>query len=106
MAFICAVGCGTPQVNPLVGWHSCSSQDPGKFDNAIQSDYRDYIHKLSPEDRKILDNDIWFYEDGAGQQAVKISIPLNGTRWEHVLIYDKNLKRIKTIKYTSGHYRC
>jgi hypothetical protein len=28
---------------------------------------------------------------------------LNHTHWEHVLVYNKDNKRIKTIKYVSGH---
>jgi hypothetical protein len=30
---------------------------------------------------------------------------LNGTAWNHVLIYDKDNKRVKVIKYVGYHYR-
>jgi len=43
--------------------------------------------------------------DGAGQHAVQIEVALNGKWWRHILVYDKNNKRIKTIKYSPGHYR-
>jgi ligand-binding SRPBCC domain-containing protein len=45
------------------------------------------------------------YENSAGQHAVKIETPVNGVYWEHVLIYDQNNKRIKTLKYFGGRYR-
>ena len=88
--------------DPLVGWKLCQSQDPKYLDKAIRDDYQDYIQKLSSKEREFAtyDND---FEDGTGQHAVKITIGLNGTDWEHILIYDKNDKRIKTIKYVSGN---
>jgi len=70
---------------------------------AITGDYKAYVQTLSPEERKYLST-ILFYEDGTGQHAVRITIGLNGTVWRHVLIYDRNDKRIKTIKYASGDY--
>ena len=45
-------------------------------------------------------------EDGTGQHAVTIAVDLGGTEWSHVLTYDKNDKRVRVIKYISGHYRC
>jgi len=47
-----------------------------------------------------------FFEDGEGQQAVNITIGLKGRYWRHILIYDKNNKRIKRIKYPTGYYSC
>jgi hypothetical protein len=44
------------------------------------------------------------FEDGTGQHAVEIRIGLDATNWRHILIYDKNDNRIKTIKYADGHY--
>jgi hypothetical protein len=101
-ALICGTGCATP--DPLKGWHLCFSQDPKYLGEAIVADYQDYIQKLPPKEKNFAyyEHD---FEDGAGQHAVRIEIPLNGTWWEHVLIYDKNNKRIKTIKYSSGGYR-
>ena len=87
-----------------MGWHFCFSQDPNKLDKAIAANYQDYIQKLPSEERNYVGT-IHLFEDGAGRHAVKIEIGLNGTWWEHVLIYDKNNKRIKTIKYSSGGYR-
>ena len=33
-----------------------------------------------------------------------IMIGVNNKVWRHVLIYDKNNMRIKTVKYVSGDY--
>lgn len=97
---ILGFGCKTP--DPLAGFHFCFDQDPKKLDKAIQDDYQDYIQKLPPEERKFAtyDND---FEDGTGQHAVLITVGIHDTNWRHILIYDKNNKRIKVIKYVSGH---
>ena len=105
-AVIWGTGCATPKHNfdPLNGWSFCFSQDPNKLDKAITDDYEGYIQKLPAEERNYVGT-IHFFEDRTGEHAVNIEIGLNGTWWEHVLIYDKENKRIKVIKYANGHYR-
>jgi hypothetical protein len=44
------------------------------------------------------------FEDGTGQHAILMFIPVDGTFLNYILIYDKNDKRSKTIKYSAGHY--
>jgi hypothetical protein len=102
-----AAGCATPKPapNPLAGWNGVSTRGSKKLDQAIVSDYQEYIQKLRSKNYFIDENNIWFYEDATGQHAIRISIPLNGTEWEYLLIYDKDGKRIKIIKYISGYYR-
>jgi hypothetical protein len=97
VALVFAVGCTTP--NPLAGW-KVFFHEP---DQTITNDYQDYIKKLPPEERKYAGM-IQYFEDGTGQHAVKIRIPLNGTWWNHVLIYNKDNKRIETKVYSSGNY--
>lgn len=92
------VGCATP--NPLAGWKPASTNP----NQTIVNDYQNYIQKLPSEERKYAGM-IQYFEDGMGEHAIKIEIPLNGTWWQHVLIYDQNDKRIKMIKYSSGGYR-
>jgi hypothetical protein len=96
------VGCSglVHHPDPLAGWN-VYFHEPNQ---TITSDYKDYIQKLSPEENKYAGM-IQYFEDGTGGIAIKIEIPLNGTAWEHILIYDKESKRIKVIKYLSGHYR-
>jgi hypothetical protein len=99
-------GCATSQhrPDPLAGFHASSlvNLDSNK---AITDDYNNYIQTLSSEEKKYLGpSPVSFFEDGTGQHAVRIKLGLNGTVWEHVLIYNKDNRRIKTVKYQSGHY--
>jgi hypothetical protein len=103
-ATVCGiVSCAAPKPtpDPLAGFHVYDLQhlDDNK---AITADYKAYIQTLSPEEQKFATLD-YYYEDGAGQHAVLITVGLNHTDWRHVLIYDKDNKRIKTIKYISGN---
>lgn len=71
----------------------------------IAKDYWAYIEKLPPEESRLVTHyDIWFFKNFTGQHAVQIKIPLNGTWWEHFLIYDQENKRIRVIKHASGGY--
>jgi|SRR5450755_1885573 hypothetical protein len=101
-AFICGCGCVAPQPSPdpLAGWRPVFVGQP---DKTIEKDYQDYIQKLPPDDRKYA-GPIWFFENGTGQHAIKIDVEYGGSMWEHVLIYDKDEKRVKLIKYYNGRY--
>jgi len=95
--------CTTTKPDPLAGWQIAFKEEPNQV---IAKDCQDYIQKqnLSPQEGKYVAY-IEFLKDGTGQRAEKITISLNQTDWVHVLIYDKDNKRIKTIKYISGHSR-
>lgn len=98
----CSCSAPKPQPDPLAGWQVSDLKN--LHDNkAITDDYKAYIQTLSLDEQKYA-GPINFYEDGSGQHAVEIRIGLDGTEWRHVLIYDKDNKRIKTIKYEAGHY--
>jgi hypothetical protein len=98
---LCGFGCSSskPTPDPLAGWQ----KEYGKVDQSIVNDYQDYLQKLPPEDRKYI-GPMEFFKDGMGQHAVEIEEALNGTWWFHVLIYDKENKRIKAIKFSPGKY--
>ena len=98
--FGCRCSTSKPTLDPLAGWRPASHS----ADKAIVDDYQNYIQTLSPEEKKYL-GPISYFEDGTGQHAAVITMGLNGTWWRHILIYDKDNKRIKTIKYSSGGYR-
>jgi len=105
---VLATGCGTsrPDPDPLASWNEIPSQDPEKLDSAIRNDYQDYIQKLPAGERDhVLGSNINFLQDGTGRHAVRLSIPLSGTWWEHVLIYDRNNCRVQAIKRFGGHYQ-
>ena len=101
------VGCSTPKpvVDPLTGWKYCYSDDPARSNKTIENDYQDYIKTLAPEKRSFTSSVVKMYEDGTGQHAVKIMRGVNGTWWEHILIYDRDNNRIKVYKYPNGGYR-
>jgi hypothetical protein len=101
--FGCTCAALKPAPDPLAGWHF-SSMVNLQSNKVIMDDYQDYIQKLPPEEKKYV-GPIQYYEDGTGQHAILIAIALNGTDWAHVLIYDKENKRIKILKYVSGHYQ-
>ena len=102
IVFIWAVGCtaAKPTPNPLEGWKHCFNSQP---DKAIVEDYQIYMQQLSPLENN-SQGPVDFLEDGTGRHAIKFETGRNGTSWSHILIYDKDDKRIKAIKYKSGHY--
>ena len=97
--------CSTAKTDPLAGWTYLLHTGHSHFDKTVVKDYWDYIHNLSPDESRLVDGDsINEYEDSSGNHAVKIEIPVNGTWWEHVIIYDRNNKLINNIKKATGYY--
>jgi hypothetical protein len=96
-ALVWTVGCATQTPDPLTGWHFYSRT---KVSQAITDDYQDYIQTLSLN-RKQDVGDVSFFEDGTGQHAVSIEIfgKNKSASWHYAIIYDKENKRIKVIKY-------
>jgi hypothetical protein len=103
-ACIWIVGCETPvKPSPVAGWKSLGWDSPNKV---ISDDYRNFIKTMpSGESYYVQDYNIKFSEDGTGQHAVTIGIPLDGNWWSYVLIYDKSNARTKVFKFVSGRYR-
>ncbi len=91
-----------PPSDPLADWQPADYI--AQPNETIVRDYQDYIQKLPSEERENAGL-IRFFRDEAGQHAIKIIVPLKGTEWDHILIYDKDNKRIQVIKYASGNYR-
>ena len=104
--FVLGFGCSAlkPAPNPLAGFHFSSLANLHS-NKAIVDDYQLYIQKLSLKNRDFV-GAVDFFEDSTGQHAVDIKIGVNGTWWEHILIYDKQSRRVQTIKYRNGGYRC
>ena len=103
-AFVCGFGCtvSRPTPDPLNGFH----QSHKVLNPSIVSDYQHYVHNLSEEEKQNLGPSPFnFFEDDAGQHAVEITIGIKNRVWRHVLIYDKDNKRVKAYKYVSGDYR-
>ena len=105
-ALVSTVGCVGwygQRPDPLAGWTFCHSDNPVCSNKEIKEDYQKYISMLSQREQKYI-GWIYFYEDSTDQHAVRITILLDGTYWNHILIYDKNNTRIRVIKYADGHY--
>jgi hypothetical protein len=102
--FVFGFGCTAwkPTPDPLTGFHKSYKV----LDQSIVNDYQNYIQNLSPKEKQNLGPyPASFFEDNTGQHAVKIEIGMDGNEWEHILVYDKDDKRVKTFKYVAGHYR-
>jgi hypothetical protein len=105
--FLCGFGCSSPKPtpDPLAGWQLDFSP-PGPGDKIIEKDYQDYIQKLPAKDKNYV-GPIFYYKDGTGQHAVGMEIFVKGENasWHYLLIYDKENKRIKAIRYGYGSYQ-
>jgi hypothetical protein len=110
-ALIMVAGCtATKQTtDPLEGWKQLGSayRTNCPFSQAIVDDYQKYIQNLpANENSSIAQSGIRYYESASGRCAVKISTAVRGSlwnvRWDHVLIYDGNNKRIRTEKIKVG----
>jgi hypothetical protein len=102
VVFLWVAGCTTTRHDPLAGWNFAGLAEIDA-NASITNDYHAYIEQLPPEERKGV-GPIQFYSNDTGGHAVRIEIAMDGTDWGHVLIYDRQNKRIKVVKYIIGHY--
>jgi hypothetical protein len=109
-ALIFATGCTGPQIepsplNPADGWNFLRSQDPDKLDKAIRDDYQAYIQSIPPLERPYVGG-VNLFGDGKGQYAVTIGVNYPPRqKWTHVLFYNKENQRVRTVKYFSARYQ-
>jgi len=103
--FVLGFGCNAPKPtpDPLAGWKVDLDHSP---DPAIEKDYHDFIQKLPPEGKRIAGVN-GFLKDGTGQHAIGMEIfeYNQNASWQYALIYDKDDKRIKVIKYGYRRYQ-
>jgi len=57
-----------------------------------------YIKQLPPGENGPVGTVDW-YGDGTGRHALDIKINVNGSWRDHLLIYDRENKRVKVIKF-------
>lgn len=102
-AFCCLLGCATQKPDPLAGWQKDYLHEP---DAAIQNDYQEFIKTFKPEGQRPTQV-TGYFKDGTGQHAINIEIfeYHQNASCQYLLIYDKDDKRIKTIKYGCGSYQ-
>ena len=89
---------------PFPGWETPPyGHNTNHLDQTIVDDYEGFIK----EKKLFLSGAITgFYEDGTGQHAVQFEAfpPSENATWQYVLIYDKENKRIKTIRCNYHRY--
>ena len=95
-------GCTVPRPDPLAGYHFCSLKNL-QSNEAINDDYKNYIQNLHLGKRSFI-GALDYFENESGQHAVDIKVGVDDMWWEHVIIYNKENRRIKVIKYPNGHY--
>ena len=102
VVFVSGFGCTSskPSPDPLAGWQADFKQP----DQSIEKDYQDYIQTLSSNEKPYVQV-IQYLKDGNGQHAVVIEVDLKPNAWNHVLIYDKDNKRAKVMKYIDHQFR-
>ena len=81
----------------LKGWQATA----GLPDKAIITDYNDYIKELPQAERERV-ADVQYFNDGAGQNAVAITVNGKDAPWTHVLVYDKQNKRLTVSKHAQS----
>jgi hypothetical protein len=99
-AFALFAGCRTP--DPTIGWQ----KDYGAADPAIGKDYQAFIKTFKPEGQRPTQVSGYF-KDGTGRHAIDVEIFKyhQNASCSYFIIYDKDNKRIKILKYRCGSYQ-
>jgi hypothetical protein len=104
VALFMMAGCATP--NALVGWKQLLTRgDNEKLEKALRADAVNYMETVVGKDRAAGPS--WFYEDGSGQHAIGMEVfqKHENASWEYLIIYSKENKRVKVIKYGYRRYQ-
>src|SRR6516164_5998088 len=98
-------GCTTP--DPVKGWKSYyanlqppNEHHPGEpyyqIDHAVIDDYQGFVEKLKKKYPTLDVAEVYFYEDGTGQHAVRLLIETGLREYvEYYLMYDKSNVRTR-----------
>jgi hypothetical protein len=98
-----SASCATSHPDPLAGYHFADLKD-FNANKAIKEDYDSYVQKLTSKTGGFVGS-FDYLTDDKGLHAINIKLGVNGTWYEHILIYDQDNKRIKVIKFRNGGYR-
>jgi hypothetical protein len=97
------VGCpngSNSEKNPLAGFRGYRGDN---FNQAITKDYKDFIQQLNANG---LVGPVMLYENGEGLHVVNFEVfehNINAS-WHYAIIYGKDDKRLKVIKYGYRKY--
>ncbi|MGH7939814.1 MAG: hypothetical protein ACREFR_01925 [Limisphaerales bacterium] len=90
---------------PFPGWEVPPyGHNTNHLDSAVVDDYQKFI---ADQHLGLSGPITGFYEDAMGRHAVEfVAFPPNqNATWNYVLIYDKESRRAKTIRYTYVKYK-
>ncbi len=90
---------------PLTGWTYtpfANKLEPSPLDSAMVNDYNGFIKATGRLDSPVFG----YYEGSRGRRAVELEIipPDSTVEWYYILIYDRENRRIKTIKWYERAY--
>ena len=69
--------------------------------DTVVTDYNDYVEKLPKAERPGV-ADVKYYVDDDGRNAVAVLVNVGDTQWTHLLVYDKQHKRVEMTKFAAG----
>ncbi len=95
-----------PHTDPLAEWKRLGSITVAPVPEVIKQDARAYFQTMPAHDRREATNDyaVDCRTDGGGQYAVVLYSPEDGEHWNYALIYDRDGRRLKVLKYSTGSY--
>ena len=100
-----ATGC-TPHSDPMKDWKEVKPFSDPAVPESIKQDATTFFQTLSGQERSWWVNNgdfaATYWENGTGQHAVILKCPHDGECWCHALIYDRDDRRIKVLKYSTG----
>jgi hypothetical protein len=110
--FGCTCAAPKPEPDPLSGWTFRAFDEysvPGKeghyhVEKSVTDDYEAFI---KTNNLKVFGAITGFFEDGTGQRAVEFeAFPGEpNASWSYVLIYNKENRRVKVIRYGYKRYQ-
>ena len=105
--FLMALGGCTQHSDPLKNWQDLGWLSQAEVPEMIRQDARAYFRTLPDRLRTKAEKSDWavsYLEDGTSQHAVVLEDGHNGEYWRYALIYDRDNRRIKVLKYSTGSY--
>lgn len=90
----------------MAGWKGLGTFDNMAVLDTFRRDAQTFFQTLPPIEKNESQHGdaITFRENGTGQHAVVLSAPHNGEHWHYALIHDRDNRRIKVLKDSTGSY--
>ena len=90
----------------MAGWKILGTIDRAPIPKTVEQEARAYFQILPAEEKHWLGNDdhINYYEDRTGQHAGVLDAFHDSEFWAVALIYDRDNRRIRVLRYSWGSY--